>query len=219
MKRIGTAVVVAFGIAGASSVSAAPCSGFNDVDSASAFCPSVDWLKNRGITVGCAAGLYCPGDPVIRLDMAAFMNRLGNALEPKFVHASQMNIASSVNTSSLVCATPVFDAANFPRVVSPVGAMLYLNVSGATPANFNAMLQYSTNAGITWNNWSSVQSFGGSANNVYTTLAPTANPITVNAGSQLTFAILPGNFGGTAFNAGCELTVRIDSHTGTSSPF
>ena len=26
---------------------AAPCSGFSDVDSASPFCPSVDWLKNR----------------------------------------------------------------------------------------------------------------------------------------------------------------------------
>lgn len=61
---------------------AAPCAGFNDVDDTSSFCPNVTWLKNRAITFGCAANLYCPNDPVTRLQMAAFMNRLGDALFP-----------------------------------------------------------------------------------------------------------------------------------------
>ena len=34
-------------------------------------------MKNRGITLGCTATLYCPNDYVTRLQMAAFMYRLG----------------------------------------------------------------------------------------------------------------------------------------------
>lgn len=57
---------------------AAPCAGFTDVDDADPFCTSVAWMKNRGITLGCTATLYCPGDFVTRLQMAAFMYRLGH---------------------------------------------------------------------------------------------------------------------------------------------
>ena len=59
-------------------VLAAPCAGFVDVDSNSAFCPSVAWVKSRAITLGCIdASHYCPNDPVTRLQMAAFLYRLG----------------------------------------------------------------------------------------------------------------------------------------------
>ena len=57
---------------------AVPCSGFDDVDPLSPFCADVTWMKNRGITLGCAANQYCPNDVVTRLQMAAFMHRLGN---------------------------------------------------------------------------------------------------------------------------------------------
>lgn len=57
---------------------AAPCAGFTDVDDSSSFCTSVAWMKNRGITLGCtSATLYCPNDAVTRLQMAAFLYRLG----------------------------------------------------------------------------------------------------------------------------------------------
>ena len=40
--------------------------------------------KNRAITTGCTSTtLYCPTDNVSRLAMAAFMNRLGDALTPE----------------------------------------------------------------------------------------------------------------------------------------
>ncbi len=59
----------------------APCAGFIDVDDSNAFCPNVEWLKNRKVTLGCTSTTaYCPNDPVIRLSMAAFLHRLGNAL-------------------------------------------------------------------------------------------------------------------------------------------
>jgi hypothetical protein len=58
---------------------AAPCAGFSDVDDTSPFCASVAWMKNRGVTFGCGDGTtYCPGDAVTRLQMAAFMKRLGD---------------------------------------------------------------------------------------------------------------------------------------------
>src|SRR5512134_17179 len=62
------------------SSNAAPCAGFTDVDTSSSFCTNVAWIKNRNITLGCTATLYCPNDPVTRLQMAAFLNRLGNVV-------------------------------------------------------------------------------------------------------------------------------------------
>jgi hypothetical protein len=55
----------------------APCAGFTDVEAADPFCPSVAWMKNRAITTGCNATEYCPHLAVTRLQMAAFLYRLG----------------------------------------------------------------------------------------------------------------------------------------------
>jgi len=61
---------------------AAPCAGFTDVDDSNAFCVNVEWMKNRGITLGLTPTLFGPDAAVTRLQMAAFMYRLGfqNAL-------------------------------------------------------------------------------------------------------------------------------------------
>lgn len=80
MIRCRLAVGAAVMALAQASAHAAPCAGFSDVDDASSFCTSVAWLKNRGITQGCAAGLYCPADAVRRDQMAAFLYRLADAL-------------------------------------------------------------------------------------------------------------------------------------------
>ena len=54
---------------------AAPCAGFNDVDALDPYCADIAWMKNRGITQGCAPGLYCPLDVVVRTHLAAFLHR------------------------------------------------------------------------------------------------------------------------------------------------
>jgi hypothetical protein len=85
--------VAGFGLLGllSSTAQAAPCAGFTDVDDTSQFCGNVTWLKNRGITLGCtSATLYCPNDFVSRLQMAAFMNRLGDSLFPLTCAAGQV---------------------------------------------------------------------------------------------------------------------------------
>jgi hypothetical protein len=60
------------------------CAGFTDITVFSPFCTNAQAMKNRAITLGCGDGTtYCPDEPVIRLQMAAFMNRVGNVLEPR----------------------------------------------------------------------------------------------------------------------------------------
>ena len=56
---------------------------FDDVPATDQFCSYITWAAQNGITLGCAIidanhRLYCPGDPVRRDQMAAFVNRLGN---------------------------------------------------------------------------------------------------------------------------------------------
>ncbi len=54
--------------------------GFDDVDSGNVFVADIQWMKDSGITKGCnpAQGntSFCPGEPVTRQQMAAFMRRL-----------------------------------------------------------------------------------------------------------------------------------------------
>jgi streptogramin lyase len=46
---------------------------FSDVPCSSGFSPWIEELVRRGVTAGCAPGLYCPGNPVTRAQMAVFL--------------------------------------------------------------------------------------------------------------------------------------------------
>jgi hypothetical protein len=70
------------------------CAGFTDVPSSSPFCPDVTWITNYGITKGCAPSEYCPNDNVTRLQMAAFLHRLGK--DPAFVNGGNAFGAAAV---------------------------------------------------------------------------------------------------------------------------
>jgi hypothetical protein len=62
---------------------ASNCGGFTDVVATDSYCSSVEWMKNRAVTVGCGDGTtYCPNDNVSRAQMAIFMTRLGKTLSP-----------------------------------------------------------------------------------------------------------------------------------------
>jgi hypothetical protein len=52
-----------------------PCTTptFSDLPCSSGFAPWVDDLAGRGITAGCAPGMYCPNSPVTRGQMAVFL--------------------------------------------------------------------------------------------------------------------------------------------------
>jgi hypothetical protein len=77
MSRFALLLSVALSLITASAT-AQNCDGFTDVLASSPFCPDVTWMKTYGVTKGCDATHYCPTDNVSRLQMAAFMHRLGN---------------------------------------------------------------------------------------------------------------------------------------------
>ena len=73
-------LVAALGLAAALPAYAQSCTPFADVPASDPFCTNIQWMYNRGITLGCTATAYCPTQFVRRDQMAAFMNRLGNVV-------------------------------------------------------------------------------------------------------------------------------------------
>jgi hypothetical protein len=83
MRRLALLLGFALSIVSASAA-AQNCDGFVDVLASSPFCPDVTWMKTYGVTKGCDATHFCPTENVSRLQMAAFMHRLGQ--NPAFVN-------------------------------------------------------------------------------------------------------------------------------------
>src|SRR5512134_1248529 len=145
-------VVVLFGLA-AGNAAAQNCAGFTDVSSGSSFCPNVEWLKNRAITLGCTSStLYCPGDAVSRLAMAAFMNRLGQALTPEILRMHGSRATTSVPTNppfiAPECETSDSTITEYPRQVLINASMTGL--ADASAVAWRAILVYSTDGGLLW---------------------------------------------------------------------
>lgn len=222
MQRMIGALGLAFAMLAGSAATAAPCVGFTDVDSASGFCANVEWVKNRSITLGAncpptVAPSYCPGDPVSRLQMAAFMNRLGNALEPKFVHVGQGTASATVNAQGVVCQTPPYPVAGYPRVAT---ATMTLYHTAASTADIAAQAVYSVNGGTTWQPFGVLYSYAANVAGEYVSQSPVAAPLYLSPGDNVIFGIATLKWNGiNTTDAGCELTVRIDSHTGAFSPY
>ena len=95
----------------------AACGGFSDVTGADSFCNSAEWLKNRGITLGCTATDYCPNNNVTRAQMALFMQRLGDTIAPTtYSDNVQSTGGLTLDTRPGFCTTADFAPVNFPRV-------------------------------------------------------------------------------------------------------
>ena len=132
MRRVrGGAIAIALW-AVASAATAAPCAGFDDVEEADAFCTNVQWLRNRAVTMGCDWSSFCPGAPVTRLQMAAFMNRLGTVLTPRSYAAQSTLIDASFDLD----AEPVFCETSYvPNVGYPRRAYVDVTLSAAAAAD------------------------------------------------------------------------------------
>ena len=92
------------------------CTPFTDVDQASPFCPAVQWMKNRGVTVGITPTLYGPDQVTTRAQMALFMNRLGNVLTDAPFRIEQP-FSGSPDAADVVCQTGDRPAAAYERHV------------------------------------------------------------------------------------------------------
>jgi hypothetical protein len=64
---------------------------FNDVPASNPFCPFIEELARLSIAGGCGGGNYCPGDPVTRQQMAAFVVKALLAGNLKFTNLTMEN--------------------------------------------------------------------------------------------------------------------------------
>lgn len=222
-KPLIFAVALALGAYHASA-NAAPCSGFNDVDTADAFCGAVEWIKNRGVTTGCTATEYCPSNNVTRAQMALFMNRLGKALTPVVLHkevyvTNDVQIAPSP-TGVLLCQFDnEYTPAAFPRT-----ARFYANVY-AVPLSPAAWLigwwKFSTDNGATWTNvpnGTTQRDWAGAGQVLgFSVMAP---PMDLDVGTGYRFALVGSAMGGPyTFDVfGCQIQVVVDNRNPASSP-
>ena len=199
---------------------AAPCAGFTDVESTSGFCANVEWIRNRGVTLGCSSStLYCPDATVTRLAMAAFMNRLGTALTPVQLRVDDVLGAIDLDASPVVCQSDDFAVTDFPRRAYLDVAMSFIS---AFDVNFAADLAYSTDGGAIWTNVNTVTNrasvaanrWNGGSDIGYMDLAVGQ---TVRWGVRMT----RGGLAGTAdvSDSRCQFRVLVHSRDGLFSPY
>jgi hypothetical protein len=141
-------IIVLLGAAAAMpAVNAAPCAGFTDVDDSSEFCANVEWLANRGITIGCQpTAQFCPIDNVARLTMAVFLKRLGTALTPRTVTSFDTNVDLDIDANPRICSTLDYPAF-LPQTAHGVAVVGAGHPDGV---EFAVEIVESTDAGITW---------------------------------------------------------------------
>ncbi len=150
--RIASTLPAVLALAVSSSAHAAPCGGFVDVDDTNPamtpFCASVEWIRNRSITLGCETNLYCPNDSVTRLQMAAFMKRLGDALIHRLVVGGQVLADVDLTADAVICLTnPEAPASYDRRAALSVSVSAASNVAG--PTTFFVTPVYTSDNGTT----------------------------------------------------------------------
>jgi hypothetical protein len=215
-NRLALALAIALGSGPAWT---APCAGFSDVDDASPFCPSVEWLKNRAITTGCTATEYCPTSPVSRLAMAAFMNRLGTSLTPVQLRVDAAPGAIDLDSGTVVCQTTDFAVVGFPRRAF---VDLSFSASAAADVTLAADVAQSADGGASWANLNTVANRGSVVASQWGALSDVGYADlevgqTVRWGVRMTRG---GMAGATDLgDSRCQLRVLVHSRDGATSPY
>lgn len=218
-KWIATA---GFALAGALSATAAlaQCAGFIDVPPGGQFCQNVEWVKNRSITLGCTSTTeYCPSANVSRLQMAAFMNRLGTALTPIQLRVDASPGAVDLDTSVVVCQTAPQLIDKFPRRAY---IDLSMNANAAADVGFAADVVVTTNGGGVWTPLNAVTNRASVGANQWASVSDVAfGDLTVGDTVAWGVRMTRGGIAGSAdlADSRCQLRVLLFSRDGTVSPF
>ena len=124
------------------------CVVFNDIQNADGFCPNVEWMYNRTITLGCTGSDYCPHESVTRLAMAAFINRAGTSLTPVDLPVPAGNFFPDLATPQVMCTTADHPLSESPRrAFVRARATLY---AVSTVTRFSVEHVVSTDGGVNW---------------------------------------------------------------------
>ncbi len=195
------------------------CGGFTDVSPVDFYCNNVEWIRNRGVTLGCTATEFCPSLNTIRGQMAAFLNRLGTVLTPTIIRATDANVDGTYNPEAIGCqtATPVA-ITGYPRQASFNAALF--NFNATAPKLVQAQLVFSTNGGTTWLN--TTGDFVMQHNlqiGQQATLALVGGPLDLTVGNSYLFAIRLITLDAIPTIEGqCQLNVRIENRNAATSP-
>jgi len=227
MRKTFLAVVVA-GLAsfGSPQSHALQCTidPFSDVLAGDANCSSVEWLKNRAVTLGCGGSLYCPNNNVTRIQMALFMQRLADAVVQQPVGASivsgSLTLSPTPTPANVPCTAFVAIAA-YPRTAI-VRVQSSVQLGGSTPGDVGLQIVHTTDGNTT-----NYQGVAGHINQI-----TSATPLTWSHVSDSVIIQIPAGqatkvgtalysvAGNTAVaTARCNLVVEVQSRTGSGTPF
>ncbi len=202
------------------------CVGFTDVLASSPFCPSVEWVKNRGITTGCGAGTtYCPNDAVSRLGMAAFLQRVGDKLTPALitpVPKADSLTQLDLTTPPVVCQTGDYVVASYPRRAVFAGRVNIYNPSAH--GDFVVDMVYIDDGTSNWKGVPDTAAY----QTLYTGFTPAHDVTTyptghldLDVGKTYKFGMRISRYTGTLANvaAYCHNAVWIHNRNGVATPF
>jgi len=108
-----------------------PCAQFLDVDQGSPFCANVEWLRNRAITQGCTEERFCAAEPTLRLQMAAFVNRVASTVSRQPLRTHIVSGALDPAAGAVACATADVAPAGFARTAVVSGIFAATSSAGA----------------------------------------------------------------------------------------
>ncbi len=195
-----------------------PCAGFTDVDAASPFCASVEWMHNRLVTSGCAVGRYCPDAEVTRLSMAAFLARLGSRLADGVTDIEESPGALDLGTTPIVCTTGGLPASTAPAAAT-IDAVVRALATGPGSVSVQIVRRLS-GSGV----WQTASGGGQRASlqaNRWTN-ARVLGHLDVEAGQVVEYGVrLTGDGAGLASlaDSSCHLLVRTGNRNPSYSPF
>jgi hypothetical protein len=195
-----------------------PCAGFTDVDAASPFCASVEWMHNRLITTGCGGDRYCPDAEVTRLSMAAFLSRLGGSLTVDATAIEESPGALDLGTTPIVCRTRALPASTAPASLT-LDAVLRALATG--PGSVSVQIVRRLSGSTAWqtasgggqrvsvraNRWSNVRVLGH---------------LDVEAGQAVEYGVMllaEGAGSAPLADSSCHLLVRRGNRNPPYSPF
>jgi hypothetical protein len=202
----------------------APCAGFIDVDDTDAFCPNVEWLKNRRVTLGCTSTTaYCPGDPVTRLSMAAFLHRLGNAMTALQLTSTGSNVGTidlDATFVVLACANASF-LIEAPRFAHGEAQLIAGGIGG--PADIAVQMVESTDNGATWNAASPIH-VASRTDNASASISVMLTPRDLTVGTDVRYTLRASRAAGSLTMGDlqqlqCQVNITLENRNPTSSPF
>jgi glucose/arabinose dehydrogenase len=194
----------------------AGCGGFTDVTGTDSYCNSVEWLRNRTITGGCTATLYCPPDVVTRASMALLQHRLGDAISP-LLGITERTEPAAIDSQPIVCA----GTSDLAPVAYPRNIQAFFSASVETTGALTAgiTLVASRNAGATWEPVSLTRMRAQTTGATWRS-ASGHGVLAVNAGDAIRFGLMLEREGGTANvdSARCQIAWMGVNRDGIAPP-